>query len=129
MKKKFTKKQLEIMKILWNSEKPLIASDIVKHSQTLNINTVQACLRTLTANNAVEVADIVYSGTVLTRSYSPLVSKEEYLNSTYKDIWGKGQTLALVASLIDTETNLSELEQLEKIIAQKKHEIEDGGAK
>ena len=95
----------------------------------MNINTVQACLRTLTANNAVEVADIVYSGTVLTRSYSPLVSKEEYLNSTYKDIWGKGQTLALVASLIDTETNLSELEQLEKIIAQKKHEIEDGGAK
>ncbi|MGF0031378.1 BlaI/MecI/CopY family transcriptional regulator [Bariatricus sp. SGI.154] len=129
MKKRFTKKQLEIMKILWNSDKPLIASDIVKQNETLNINTVQACLRSLVANKSIEVTDIVYSGTVLTRRYAPLISKEEYLDNTYKDILGKGQTFSLIASLIDSETSLSELEELEKIIAQKKQDIERGGEK
>ena len=57
--KRFTKKQLEIMKILWAADSPLIASDIVKKSPTLNINTTQACLRSLIANNLIKVADIV----------------------------------------------------------------------
>ena len=34
--KRFTKKQLEIMKILWAADSPLIASYIVKKSPTLN---------------------------------------------------------------------------------------------
>lgn len=127
MKKRFTKKQLEIMKILWNSDKPLIASDIVKQNDALNINTVQACLRSLITNNSIKVADIVYSGTVLTRSYAPVISKEEYLGSTYTDILGQGRTASLIASLIDSETNLTELEELEKLITQKKRELKKEG--
>ena len=71
MKKRITKKQLEIMKILWSSDKPLIASEILKRNDSLNINTVQACLRALVNKQFIKVADIVYSGTVLTRSYTP----------------------------------------------------------
>lgn len=127
MKKQFTKKQLEVMKILWNSKTPLTASDIVNQNDTLNINTVQACLRSLVASNSIEVADIVYSGTVLTRSYTPLVSKEEYFSTSYRDIVGKGQTVSLVASLIDSSASLSEIEELETLIAQKKKEL--GGKK
>ena len=126
MKKRFTKNQMEIMKILWDSDKPLIASDIVKQNKSLNINTVQACLRSLIANNAIKVADIVYSGTVLTRSYSPVVTKEEYLNSTCTDILGRGSLSSLVASLINIETDQSELEELEKIITHKKEELRKG---
>ena len=77
-KQKLTKKQLEIMKILWNSPTPMIASDIEKSNPSLNINTIQACLRALMKAEYIKVADIVYSGTVLTRSYTPCVSKEEY---------------------------------------------------
>ena len=77
-KQKLTKKQLEIMKILWNSPTPMIASDIEKNNPSLNINTIQACLRALMKAEYIKVADIVYSGTVLTRSYTPCVSKEEY---------------------------------------------------
>ena len=72
MKKRFTKKQLDVMKVLWESATPMIASDIVRKDDALNINTVQACLRSLIANHSIKVADIVYSGTVLTRSYAPV---------------------------------------------------------
>lgn len=121
-KQKLTKKQLEIMKILWNSPTPMIASDIEKNNPSLNINTIQACLRALMKAEYIKVADIVYSGTVLTRSYTPCVSKEEYFSESFRDIVGSSP-FALFASLIDAETDAEELEQLEQLIAKKKEEL------
>lgn len=126
MKKRFTKKQLDVMKVLWESDAPLIASDIVKKDDALNINTVQACLRSLIANHSIKVADIVYSGTVLTRSYTPVISRDEYFGSTCTDILGDGQKSALIASLIDAETDLDELAHLEEMIAKRKLELTKG---
>lgn len=123
MKKRITKKQLEIMKILWSSDKPLIASEILKRNDSLNINTVQACLRALVNKQFVKVADIVYSGTVLTRSYTPIVTQDEYLDFAYQDIVGKGKASSLIASLIDSETSPEELDLIEKMIQQKKQEL------
>ncbi len=123
MKKKLSKQQLEVMKILWDSEAPLIASDIVKKDPNLNINTVQACLRVLVKAEAIEVADIVYSGTVLTRSYRTLISKDEYFNDTYKDIIGNTTHSSLIASLINSETNIDELNRLRDMIDKRKKEI------
>ena len=114
------------MKILWSSDKPLIASEILKRNDSLNINTVQACLRALVNKQFIKVADIVYSGTVLTRSYTPLVSREDFLETACQDIIGKAKVSSLIASLIDTETNLNELEELEKLIEQKKEELKSG---
>lgn len=126
MKKRFTKRQLEIMKILWDSEEPMIASDIVKKGDNLNINTVQACLRLLIAHNAIKIADIVYSGTVLTRSYTAIISKEDYLNEECSELLSGQQTKSFIASLINAETNLEELEELEKLIERKKEELKKG---
>lgn len=123
MKKRITKKQLEIMKILWSSDKPLIASEILKRNDSLNINTVQACLRALVNKQFIKVADIVYSGTVLTRSYTPIVTQDEYLDFAYQDIVGKGKASSLIASLIDSETSPEELDLIEKMIQQKKREL------
>ena len=123
MKKHITKKQLEIMKILWSSDKPLIASEILKRNDSLNINTVQACLRALVNKQFIKVADIVYSGTVLTRSYTPIVTQDEYLDFAYQDIVGKGKSTSLIASLIDSETSPEELDLIEKMIQQKKQEL------
>ncbi len=121
---KLTKRQLEIMKILWNSPKPMIASDIEKCNPTLNINTVQACLRILVKNNIIEIADIVYSGTVLTRSYIPVLTKEDYLLDTFEDVFGSSSN-TLLASLINTRTDPKELDELENMIARKRAEIKE----
>ena len=88
MKKRFTKKELEILKTLWNSAAPMIASEIAKANNALNLNTVHACLRSLSDKGAIKVDDIVYSGTVLTRSYVPVINSEEYFVDLYNDIIG-----------------------------------------
>ena len=77
-KKNLTKRESDIMTILWTSNKPLVASEIVKANPSLSISTVQTVLKKLTAKNYVEMAGIVYSGTVLTRSYQPAISQEDY---------------------------------------------------
>ena len=121
-RQKLTKKQLEVMKILWNNSSPMIASEIEENTPSLNINTIQACLRALLKSEYIKIADIVYSGTVLTRSYTPCVSKEEYFSESFKDIVGSSP-FSLFASLIDSETDTEELEQLEQLITKKKEEL------
>ncbi len=49
MKKRFTKKELEILKTLWNSAAPMIASEIAKANNALGVTSTQythvcACL-------------------------------------------------------------------------------------
>ena len=56
----------------------MIASEIADCRPDLTINTVQAVLRKLLKYQLVEVADIVYSGTVLSRSYRPAITSEEF---------------------------------------------------
>ena len=88
---------------------------------------MQAGLRTLISKDAIKVADIVHSGTVLTRCYTPIISKEEYFDALYKDIIGDEKNIfSLIKSLIDTKTTLDELEELEKIITRKKRELLQG---
>ena len=125
MKKKLSKQQLEVMSILWNSDVPLIASDIATYYADLNINTVQTCLKVLIKSKVVEVADIVYSGTVLTRSYRPLISKDEYFDGTYNKIIGDITHFSLIASFFESKTNLEELNGLEEMIKEKRTEVED----
>ena len=63
-KKKFpklTSREIDILNILWENEKPLIASEIADARSDLTINTVQAVLRKLLKYQLVEVADIVYT--------------------------------------------------------------------
>lgn len=125
MQNRLSKKQLEVIKILWDCNEPMIASDIVKSSPDLQINTVQACLKGLIKKEYIEVADIVYSGTVLTRSYRALVSKEEYFGHAYEDIMGDSSSSeTLMASLIEEENNVDVLNKLEKLLQQKKKELE-----
>ena len=75
---KLTSREVDIMNILWASEKPLIASEIADSRPDLTVNTVQAVLRKLLKYQLIEVADIVYSGTVLSRSYRPTITSEEF---------------------------------------------------
>lgn len=60
------------MSVLWRIGESLTASSIAEKGGGLSINTVQAVMRSLMKKGYVEVADIVYSGTVLTRSYKPI---------------------------------------------------------
>lgn len=73
-----SKRELEVMNVLWEEGKPLIASEIPDRRPGLSLNTVQGVLKKLLVRGFIEVAEIVQSGTVLSRSYSPVITPEEY---------------------------------------------------
>jgi len=75
---KISEREKDVMLVLWHSDEPLTASAITEKGDGLSINTVQSVLRNLLKKEYIAVADIVYSGTVLTRSYEPVVSAEQY---------------------------------------------------
>lgn len=114
-------KERIIMKILWESNNPLTASEICKIDSTLSINTVQASLKKLLSNEFITIGDIVYSGTVLTRSYTTSISADEYasmqLKEHYKFFNKKSSISNIVSCLLDKdEHEESELDELQKMI-------------
>ena len=42
-----TEREMDVMRILWESKKPLVASDITKINESLSNNTVQSVIRKL----------------------------------------------------------------------------------
>lgn len=121
---KLTSREVDVLNVLWDARKPVIASDIVNRDKALSINTVQTALRELLKKGYVEVADIVYSGTVLCRSYKPTdlaieLTKQNFA-SQYKKIRKSISPSMLFAALLDDEENEDELIQaLESIIKEK----------
>ncbi len=119
-----TKRDMDVMNILWDSEEPKTAALIVKANPELTMNTVQAVLRKLLKNNLIEVADIVYSGTVLTRSYKSMVTQEEFLlfkmTSEYQSLSKKVSKVSILSALLDTEEDpvqiKQDIEEIEELI-------------
>ena len=58
LKKRLTNKQMDVMNILWENDKPMAASEILKANEKLNINTIHACIRKLLEEEYVKVAYI-----------------------------------------------------------------------
>lgn len=122
--KGLTKRQEDVMNILWDAKEPIIASEIVKTGTDLNINTVQAALRSLIKKNYIEVAEIVYSGTVLTRSYRAIVKREEVPNETANEIRKALREEDVFARYINEFDAPILLAKLETIIEAKRKELE-----
>lgn len=110
-----TKRDLEVMTILWSGEGSKTASLIVKENSELTMNTVQAVLRKLLKDKLIKVADIVYSGTVLTRSYEPVISQEKFwlqkLVADYKEISTKVSKADIVAALLDSAKDTEKIKE------------------
>lgn len=123
-----TKRELDIMNIFWKENKPLIASDFPKFDSSLTVNTVQAYLKKLKKKELIEVDSIVYSGTVLTRSYKSIISQEEfetkkYLNSINSHNISVSSLVATFLNNQDEDTELEEISSLEKLIQERKKSL------
>lgn len=116
---KITNRELEIMQLLWNADHPLIASEIAAMKPDLTVNTVQSVLRNLLKHKYIEVAKIVYSGTVLTRSYRSLITEQDFgIDQVISDFHSfRGLSVShLVASLLNEPVSSSEIDELEEVI-------------
>lgn len=110
-----TSRDMDILNALWESEEPMTASMIVQSISGITMNTVQAVLRKLLKNHLIEVADIVYSGTVLSRCYRTTITEEEFLldkmTYEYQSVNKKVSKTSIFAALIADEDNPERLQQ------------------
>jgi predicted transcriptional regulator len=122
---KLTEREMDILNILWSAGKPLIASEIANARDFLTINTVQVVLRNLLKKKLIEVSDIVYSGTVLCRSYQPTIEAKNFTLHQFiidfKKLNNSITTPRLVATLLEHEKNEeSVIAELEKMLEERK---------
>lgn len=123
-----SKREKDIMTILWESEIPLKASDFSKINSSLNINTIQSVLTKLLKKDLVKVDKIDYSGTVLARCYIPAVTPEEFaLKQLDENIqkFSSSKPISKLSSLIsyfldDIEDQDSVITELEKMLSERK---------
>lgn len=122
--KALPERQLEVMQVLWNSDEAMTAADIVNFSD-MAINTVQASLRSLTAKGYVKQDKVVYSGTVLARTYIPVVSQEKYLEMACEGLMRANTTSLVMTTFVRKISNIAMLDELEEKIKQRKKELEN----
>ncbi len=119
MKFTLTKRETQIMQVLWEAKSALSSKEIAKSSESLSQNTVQSVLRKLLESGYVETTGVGYSGTVLTRKYSPKISEEEFLNS----IISSGALKNILANYISGPANSTDLDKLENLISEKRRSL------
>ena len=125
--RRFTGRDLDILQILWNASDSMTALEIVKQHPELTMNTVQAVLRKLLKEGLIKINRIVYSGTVLSRSFASVISPEEFVILQMKEnvkeidtVNKKAFVTALFEDEADTEKILKEIEEIKTILSEQK---------
>ena len=123
-----SKRELDVMNVFWAQEGPVIASDIPKVNGSLSINTVQAVIKKLIQKKYLKIDEIVYSGTVLTRSYLPIVTADEYakrqIQTDASFLCKYTNKIGVVEALLDAEEDQTQLlNDLEELIKQRKKNL------
>lgn len=72
-------RELDVLNILWKSEEPMMATDIVGAQHNLTQSTVTAVLRKLLKDELVEVTGVTHSGRVLSRMYKPTEKSQKVI--------------------------------------------------
>lgn len=111
-----TKKELEIMNIIWNANEPISSSDILENHPNLNRNTVLVTLKKLLTNNYISINKVELKTKVLMRYYVPEITKYEYERSSI----GEDRVFNFVMKFVSNDISDSEIEELEKLIQEKK---------
>ena len=120
MAKQLSGRELEVMKIFWESGEAYTASQVGNINPDISINTIHAVLKSLLKRNYIKIDDIVYSGTVLTRSYRPAVTMAEYV----RDCFFHESTIQAMAAFVDQAENQETLNELKNLIKVKQKELE-----
>ena len=78
-------RELDVLNILWSSDEPMTAIDIVNKGHGLTQSTVTAVLRKLLNAGTVEVQGVTHSGKVLSRTYRPTESSKDIILDNFTE--------------------------------------------
>ena len=116
-----TKKEQEVMDVLWNSTEEMSTNDIKITAPELNNYTIQQVIKKLLKKGFIKVSGFGYTKNALTRRDIPSLSQSDYLQKLGNE---KG-SLQFVTNYIKSNDDLDTLASLEKLIKEKLKEIED----
>ncbi len=122
---KLNPRELEVLKILHESERALTSTEIVNSGAELTQSTVQAVLRKLLANELVEVQGVTHSGNVLSRTFgatekSKDVLTEKFLQDykSFRSIISMQTAVAGMLEMAPDETKKEkDIKELEKLLS------------
>ena len=118
-------RELDVLNILWSTDKEMTSTDIVNEMRGLTQSTVIAVLRKLAKDGFVEVAGVTHSGKVLSRTYRPTESSKEYITqhftedyASFNNVISQSDMCAAILQINSTpEKTKSEISKLKSIIA------------
>jgi predicted transcriptional regulator len=117
-----TKSEMEIMDVLWGSEKPLSRADLLTRSEekTWKDSSVHILLNGLLQKGAIQEAGLVKRSKTYGRIFSPTMTREEYFATTIFSHRHKPQIVGLFEALLRRDDITKEdLDAISAMIAQK----------
>lgn len=128
---KLNPRELEVLKILHESEKALTSTEIVNSGEELTQSTVQAVLRKLLVTELVEVKGVTHSGNVLSRTFSATNKSKEILTEKFLEdiknfhtIIDKVQVLEGLLDMDKADPNIKkEIDRITKFLADYKAKL------
>lgn len=118
-------RELDVLNILWSSDREMTSTDIVNEMRGLTQSTVIAVLRKLAKDGFVEVAGVTHSGKVLSRTYRPTEESRDYIAQhftedyeCFKNVISKSDMCAAILRVNDNpEKTKAEISKLKDILA------------
>lgn len=117
-----TRSEMEIMDVLWESEKPLSRADLLAHSEekTWKDSSVHILLNGLLQKGAIHEAGLVKRSKTYGRVFAPSLTREEYFANTIFSHRHKPEPVGLFAALLQREEVTPEvLKQLLTLVQEK----------
>ena len=113
---KLTKRESEIMEILWDNNNAMSANDIMISSNNISLATIQQSLQKLLKMNYVYVSGIGKNKKAITRLYRPSISEADYISSFIN----QSTSLKIASNFIEQTEDDEILEELSKLIEKKR---------
>lgn len=123
-----TKKEIDIMTVLWSVGQPLSTSEICKHAEDINIklnlSTVQMTIIKLLEEGYIKVGNITKIKKVLARAFEPTITPDEYALLKIQKVLlntKKSRVPKLIATLLESaDLAQGDLEELASVIEELK---------
>lgn len=111
-------KEEQVMLTLWNSDKPLSATDIANIIDTEWAHkSIQNVIKKLYSNGLIEIALIAKVSKTYGRYFVTKITKEDYAEMQLSRIYDNKSALSLILRLVNKQTDSSELsDKLQNIL-------------
>jgi len=117
-----TKSEMEIMDVLWASDRPLSRSDLLERSEekTWKDSSVHILLNGLLQKKAIREAGVVKRSKTYGRTFEPTLTREEYFAVTIFSHRHKPEIVGLIAALLKRQDiTASDLEKIGALVAER----------